>query len=107
MHEKSQRISHAFPLLASSSIRLTFFSHRSPHHVLSDVVLLGQVEELADLAGPLGSQAARDGAVGQARDFLLTWGKDAMQRVRGKRIRDVASAPSKEQVSRTSPEEFN
>ena len=56
-----------------SSGGLTFFSQWSPHNVLPDIVLLGQVEELADLAGPLGSQAAGHGAVGQAGDVLLAW----------------------------------
>ena len=37
--------------------------------VLSDVVVLVEVEQLADLARSLGSQATRDGGVGQA------WGR--------------------------------
>ena len=56
-----------------SSVGLTFFSQGSPHNILPDIILLGQVEELADLAGPLGPQAAGHSAVGQAGDVLLTW----------------------------------
>lgn len=51
---------------------LTFLGQGSAHHVLPDIVLLGQVEQLADLAGSLGAQAARHGAVGQSGDVLLT-----------------------------------
>lgn len=51
--------------------RLTFLIQGSPHNILSDIILLGQVEELADLAGPFGAEAAGDSAVGQPRDVLL------------------------------------
>ena len=40
-------------------------------HVLADVVLLGQVVQLADLRGSLGAEAAGDGVVGKAGDLLL------------------------------------
>ncbi|KAF3852333.1 hypothetical protein F7725_005689 [Dissostichus mawsoni] len=46
-----------------SSSTITFFSQGSPHNILPHIILLGQVEELADLAGPLGTQAAGDSAV--------------------------------------------
>ena len=39
-------------------------------HVLAHVVLLAEVEELADLVGPLGSEPARDGDVRQAGNLL-------------------------------------
>lgn len=39
---------------------------------LTDVVLLGEVEELADLAGALGAEATGDGAVGKPGDGGLT-----------------------------------
>jgi len=39
-------------------------------HVLSNIILLCQVEQLADLGGSLGSQSARNGHVGQSGDFL-------------------------------------
>lgn len=55
--------------------RLTFLIQGSPHNILSDIILLGQVEELADLAGPFGAEAAGDSAVGQPRDVLLAWGR--------------------------------
>lgn len=51
---------------------LTFFSQGSPHNILPNIILLGQVEELTDLAGPLGTKAARDSAVGQPGNVLLT-----------------------------------
>lgn len=51
---------------------LTFFSQGSPHNILPNVILFGQVEELADLACPLGTKTARDSAVGQPWDVLLT-----------------------------------
>ena len=54
-----------------SSSTITFFSQGSPHNILPDIILLGQVEELADLAGPLGTQAAGDSAVGEAGNVLL------------------------------------
>merc|ERR1719175_601339 len=40
--------------------------------ILADIVLLGQVEKLPDLAGTLGSQPARDGVVGQSRNLSLS-----------------------------------
>lgn len=39
-------------------------------HVLTHIVLLAQVEQLADLGGTLGAQAAGHGAVGQPGDLL-------------------------------------
>lgn len=51
---------------------LTFFGQGSPHHVLPDIILLSQIEELANLAGPLGTKTARDSAVGQPGNVLLT-----------------------------------
>merc|ERR1719220_2233681 len=44
----------------------------SPDDVLADVVVLGQVEELPDLAGSLGSKPPRDGAVGQPGDLSVS-----------------------------------
>ena len=55
---------------------LTLLSQGSSDHILSDIILLGQVEELADLAGPFGSKTAGHGAVGQAWDLVLTCGKE-------------------------------
>lgn len=54
-------------------LQLAFLCQGSPHDVLSDIILLSQVEKFADLAGPLGTKAARDGAVGQPWNVLLTW----------------------------------
>lgn len=54
------------------SSHLTFFSQGSPHDILPNIILLSQVEELADLAGPLGTKTARDSAVGQPGNVLLT-----------------------------------
>jgi hypothetical protein len=42
----------------------------SADHELSDVVRLGQVEELSDLVGSLGSQSSRLDLVGQTGDIL-------------------------------------
>ena len=57
--------------------RLTFLvgpvRELPPDHVLTDVILLGQVEELADLAGPLGPQATGNGLVCQPRDVVVSW----------------------------------
>ena len=39
--------------------------------VLANVVELGQVEQLADLGGALGSQTAGNGVVGEAGDLVL------------------------------------
>lgn len=44
---------------------------RSSNDVLSDIVLLGQVEELPQLAGSLWTTSTRDESVGQAIDLLL------------------------------------
>jgi len=55
-----------------TSSSLTFFSQRSPHNILPHIILLSQVEELADLASPLGTKTTRDGAVGQTGNILLT-----------------------------------
>ena len=41
-------------------------------HILTDIVLFRQVEELPDLADPLGSQTAGVGCVGQSRDLLVS-----------------------------------
>lgn len=40
-------------------------------HILAHIILLAQVEQLADLGGTLGAQAAGHGAVSQSRDILL------------------------------------
>ena len=40
--------------------------------VLANIVLLGQVEQLPNLAGTLGSQPARDGVVGQSGNLGLS-----------------------------------
>merc|ERR1712173_371414 len=40
--------------------------------ILANVILLGQVEKLPDLAGTLGSQPAGDGVVGQSGDLSLS-----------------------------------
>ena len=44
----------------------------SVDNVLSDIVLLGQVEKLPDLSDPLGSQSARCGGVGESWDLLFS-----------------------------------
>lgn len=44
----------------------------SSHDVLPDVVLLRQVEELADLSRTLGTEAFGKNVVGESRDFVLT-----------------------------------
>jgi len=51
---------------------LTFLQLQRPSNdVLSDVVVLVEVEQLADLARSLGSEATRDGGVGQAWNLSL------------------------------------
>ena len=40
--------------------------------VLANIVLLGQVEQLPNLAGTLGSQPARDGVVGQSGNLSFS-----------------------------------
>ena len=46
---------------------LTLFGLKRPlDDILGDIVLLGEIEELANLGRTLGSQATRDGLVGQA-----------------------------------------
>ena len=40
--------------------------------VLANIILLGQVEQLPNLAGTLGSQPARDGVVGQSGNLSLS-----------------------------------
>merc|ERR1719205_588478 len=44
---------------------------RPPDDVLAHVVVLGQVEQLPDLAGSLGSKSPGDGVVGQPGDLSL------------------------------------
>lgn len=51
---------------------LTLLSQGPSDHVLPDVILLRQVEELADLAGPFGSKTTGHSAVCQSRDVVLT-----------------------------------
>jgi len=41
-------------------------------NVLTDIIVLGQVKQAADLGGTLGSQTAGDGGVGKTGDILLT-----------------------------------
>jgi len=43
-----------------------------PDDVLSDVIVLLQVEEFPDLSGTFGAETARDGGVGQAWDFCFS-----------------------------------
>ena len=42
------------------------------NNVLANIVIFGQVEQLANVVGPLGTQATGDGIVGQTRDILLS-----------------------------------
>ena len=42
-------------------------------HVLAHVVVLGQVEKLADLGGTLGSQTTRDGGIGEAGNVVVSF----------------------------------
>lgn len=44
---------------------------RTLHDVLADIVFLGQVVQLADVAGTLGSQATENSGVGQSGNILL------------------------------------
>ena len=46
---------------------------RPPDDVLSDIILLGKFEKLADLGGSLGAQTTRHFFVCQSRNFSLTW----------------------------------
>ena len=50
---------------------LTLFRHTSPDDILPHVILFRQVEELADLACPLGTQASWYGLVSQSWNILL------------------------------------
>ena len=43
----------------------------SPDHVLPHIILLGQVEEFADLGSPLGTKTLGKDVVGEAWDFVL------------------------------------
>jgi len=43
-----------------------------PHNVLSDVVLLCQVEELSDFGRPLGAKALWEGDIGQPGNIIIT-----------------------------------
>ena len=45
----------------------------APDNVLTHIVFLRQVEELADTTGSLGAQSSRHSLVGQAWDFLFSW----------------------------------
>jgi hypothetical protein len=42
------------------------------NNVLSDVILLGQIEQFSDMGGSLGSQTTGNADVGQSSDFLLS-----------------------------------
>jgi len=56
----------------SLGLLLTFLQLQRPSNdVLSDVVVLVEVEQLADLSRSFGSQATRDGGVGQAWNISL------------------------------------
>ncbi len=53
---------------------LTFLGRqRSPHNILTDIIFFAEIEQLADLAGSLGSKATGDGCVSQTRDVILTY----------------------------------
>lgn len=53
------------------ALLLAFLLGKRPlDHVLTYIILVGQVEKLANLASPLGSQTTGNGFVGQARNFL-------------------------------------
>ena len=53
-------------------ILLAFTRDLSLHHVLSDVVVFGQVKELSDLGGTLDTESTWVGGVCEARDFART-----------------------------------
>merc|ERR1719500_456966 len=57
----------------SKLLLLSILKGKGPlNDILADVVLLGQVEKLPDLAGTLRSQPAGDGVVGQSGDLCLS-----------------------------------
>merc|ERR1719220_1880091 len=63
----------ALHLGRSKLLLLSILKGKGPlNDILADIVLLGQVEKLPDLASTLGSQPARDRVVGQSGDLSLS-----------------------------------
>lgn len=53
---------------------LTLFVQRLPHNVLANIIFLREVEQLADPAGPLGTETTGHSCVSQPRNVLFTFG---------------------------------
>ena len=53
-----------------------FFWQRSSDNILSDIIILGKVEQFPDFAGSLGSQTTRNGLVSKAGDILFSCTQD-------------------------------
>merc|ERR1719270_1861456 len=69
-HHRGDKTLH---LRSSELLLLSIFKGEWPlDDVLANIVLLGQVEQLPNLAGTLGSQPAGDGVVGQSGNLGLS-----------------------------------
>lgn len=64
---------------------------RALDDVLADIVFLGEVEELADVAGALGSETTGNVDVGQSSDFLLTLADDDQSESRQVLVDDAST----------------
>lgn len=53
---------------------LTLLIQRLPHNILANVIFLGEIEQLADPAGPLGTKTTGHSCVSQPRNVFLTFG---------------------------------
>merc|ERR1719352_413359 len=73
LQRKRHRGVQALHLGRGELLLLSILQGKGPlNDILADVILLGQVEKLPDLASALGSQPARDGVVGQSGDLSLS-----------------------------------
>merc|ERR1719367_1922721 len=73
LQRKRHRGDETLHLGRSKLLLLSVLQVKGPlNDILANVILLGQVEKLPDLAGTLGSQPARDGVIGQSGDLSLS-----------------------------------
>lgn len=64
---------------------------RALDDVLADIVFLGEIKELADVAGALGSKTTGNVDVGQSSDFLLTLADDDQSESRQVLVDDAST----------------
>merc|ERR1711970_286337 len=52
---------------------LSFFGWKlPPDYILGKIIVLGQIEQLSDLAGSFGSQSTRNNSISQPRNVIIS-----------------------------------